>query len=156
MKNKIEFIEGEEFCRYNGILMTPENHRDLFGFYGEMEEYEYNDKKYIYLSLYDEENFKQGFDIDSSKIYIEAKDIKEAIFLFLHSVSCEETNYSYDDELDEAHGFAKEHTRLIVDFEQIERIQDIEILTEEIKSKLKIEEYFDFINALDLYYNKLS
>ena len=152
MKNKIEFIEGEKFCRYNGILMTPKNHRDLFGFYGEMEEYEYNNKKYIYLSLYDEENFN----IDSSKIYIEAKDIKEAIFLFLHSVSCEETSYSYDNPLDEAHGFAKEHTRLIVDFEQIERIQYIEILTEEMKSKLKIEEYFDFIDALDLYYNKLS
>ena len=108
MKNKIEFIEGEKFCRYNGVLMTPEKHKDLFGFYGEMEEYEYNNKKYIYLSLYDEENFKEAYNI-------EAEDIKEAIFLYLQNVS-----------------------------------------SEEIKSKLKIEEYLDFIDALDFYYNKLS
>ena len=27
----IEFVEGENWCRWNGILMTPRNHKKLFG-----------------------------------------------------------------------------------------------------------------------------
>ena len=27
----IEFVKGEEFCRWNGVLMNVENHRKLFG-----------------------------------------------------------------------------------------------------------------------------
>ena len=27
----IEFIENEEYCRWNGVLMSPENHKKLIG-----------------------------------------------------------------------------------------------------------------------------
>lgn len=31
----IEFIKGEKFCRWNGVLMSEENHKKLFGIDGE-------------------------------------------------------------------------------------------------------------------------
>ena len=35
--NKIEFIDGEEYLRFNGVLMTPEECIKLYGFDGEFD-----------------------------------------------------------------------------------------------------------------------
>lgn len=46
----IEFVKGEQYCRWNGVLMTPEKEAELTGITGAM--LVYNDKIIIYGGVY--------------------------------------------------------------------------------------------------------
>ena len=56
---RIEFIEGEPYCRFDGVMMTGEACKELYGFEGEFDMLDddtycindtiYTDKKFIDL-----------------------------------------------------------------------------------------------------------
>jgi hypothetical protein len=141
---KVNYVDGESFCRYNGVLMNPENMKKTFGFNGELEEIEINDKTIIIM---------YG---DDDLIYVDSDNIADAIYIYLYSKSYETTSVSYDNALDEAHGFSKEHKNKILEFKHVDEIPNIRVLTKEQKSKFKIDEYFEFLDEIDLSINKMA
>lgn len=140
----INYIEGEGYCRYNGVLMNPENMKKTFGFNGELEKIEINDKTIIIM--YGDDNL----------IYVESDNIVDAIYIYLYSKSYENVTHSFDNALDEVHGFSKEHKNRVLEFKHVDEIPNIRVLTKEQKSKLKIDEYFKFIDEIYLSIDKMA
>lgn len=142
MPNAIEFIDNEQYCRWKGNLMTPENCIALFGL--PVEEIHTLDDKTIII---------YG-DKDYTKLLIEGDSIQDAICIYIKFHSYENVEYSYDNALDEAHGFSKIHKsqKLLVNDQFLNGIKSISLLTEELKSKIKIDLATQYFTDLNKYY----
>lgn len=108
----IEFVDNEEWCRWNGELMSPENMIKLFGV----------DIAEVDGDIYYANDF----------IYIAAETMQEAIIKLLQSKSFTETDHYFEDRLDERHGFAKYDERTLVNFDDdlIDSINRIKLISE--------------------------
>lgn len=98
----IEFIEGEDYCRYNGIVLTPEYSTFLMGIdYSDYIEF----KNHIIITGYiNEERF----------IIINTDETIDAIMIYLDFLSYVETTHYYENALDERHGFSKEKFKTLI------------------------------------------
>lgn len=142
VKHDIEFIDGENYCRWKDVEMTPENRTKLFGL--PVEEIHKEDDKIIII--YGDEDY--------TKLLVEGNSIQDVICTYLKFISYEDTKYSYDNALDEAHGFSKKHVsrKLNLDQELLDSINEIRLLSSEIKSSINIELAFQYFQDLNNYY----
>ena len=128
----IEFIDNEEWCRWNGELMSPENMIKLFGV----------DIAEVDGNIYYANDF----------IYIAADTMQEAIIKLLQSKSFTETNHYFEDRLDERHGFAKYNEQTLVELDDnlIDSINRIKLLAESPEA-----EHWDFME-IQLFFRELN
>lgn len=128
----IEFIDGEEWCRWNGELMSPENRIKLFGV--------------------DIDDVEGDIYYANDSIYIAANTIQEAIIKLLELRSFVETDHYFENRLDERHGFAKYNERTLVKFDEdlIDTINKIKLLSESPETIhwdfMKIQSFFQELN----------
>ena len=144
MNNAVTFTDNENHCRWNGILMTPEQCLLRFGFL--LEDICIYEGKYIITA--GDESFTQTI--------IEAESIQEAICVYLKFISREEKSYYYDNALDEAHGFGKEKIlrTITLDNDLLEHIRTIELLTDEMRSEFNLDLALLFMNDLNKFYER--
>jgi hypothetical protein len=133
-KKEVTFAEGEKWCRYGGVLMSPENHKLEFGFIGEAGKYDDGT-----LWLYEEE---------LGSLFIEKETLLECYKVFILNSSENYTSIHYENELHEAHGFGESKTFRRFDCERLHYLDDISVLTPGLKSKINFELYWDFYNQL--------
>ena len=113
----IEFIDNEEFCRWNGVEMTDEEHIKQFGaVFNDLQ----NDMWYI-----------------NNHIYSGKSNYNEAFIDFLKSVSYTNNETTYDNALDYAHGFGRQFKNELVTIndELFESVRRIKLFSEEPDSK---------------------
>lgn len=137
----IEFLENEEYCRYNGMLCDESWYIDNFGLLiNEI----YHTDKYLIIETED-------------KYYIKAQSLNEAFYKWLLCFSRDRESYHYDNILDEEHGFSKKTVfkEYCVDEDTEKNINSIELWTPDIINEENIEKYLVFQTALDNYYSNL-
>ena len=141
----IEFNDDESYCRYNGMLCTPEKTTKMFG--GAFE----------YITIVEEHYIIYECLGDDFIIWVDTDSLQKAIELFIKFQCREEVSYHYDNALDEAHGFSKEHktSKLIVDEDFFDCLRNIKLLGEQKKRIFKIEKFLIFQKELDEYYSNL-
>ncbi len=141
----IEFKDEEEYCRYNGILCTPENMTEMFG--GAIDSITVIEGHCVIYECLDEDFV----------IWVDTDSLQKAIELFIKTQCREEISYSYSNAFDEAHGFSEEHksTRLIVNEDFFDCLRNIKLLGEQKKKTFKIKEFLDFQKELDEYYSDI-
>lgn len=139
--DRIEFVKGEKYCRFDGIVMTPEACIDLYGFDGEFELFDdgicvINGTTYTDKSLYD-------------------------IVMLLGTVHGEVEEYDViasQGRGRETYYFEKqlENTIVIpiVNLDCIKRIKPLKDLKDDYPN-LNIEKYDEFYGCLDKYHDKL-
>lgn len=141
----IEFIDDEEFCRWNGELTTPEYLINTLGIcFSECFEI---DNKLIII----------GSDIGNDiSVYVDAENINDAILLYLKSVAYKREIGTYDNALDERHGFAKVEETLVIDFHEYvqEEIKSIKLLSE--ATHINVEKCKELNKELNDYYKQLN
>lgn len=133
----IEFINNEEFCRWNGVEMTEEEQLKQFGAI-------YND-------------LQGGMWYINNHIYSNQPDYTEAIIDFLKSVSYTNSETTYDNALDYAHGFGRQFRNELVTIndELFESVRKIKLFSEEPDSKnWNLSKMLEFHNDLIQYYKK--
>lgn len=142
--SKLTWIEGES-ASWEDVEMTNERHQKRFG---------------CLELIYGEDNEVSGFvkledngDINTYRI---GNSEREVILKIINSYIYEASNYSYDDALAEAHGFSKEEKTLEISnaTELLEEVKSF-ILISELPSTIKVEDYEEFQDALDVYFEEL-
>ena len=133
----IEFIDNEEFCRWNGVEMTDEEQIKQFGaVFNDLQ----NDMWYI-----------------NNHIYSGKSNYNEAFINFLKSVSYTNNETTYDNALDYAHGFGREiKSELVtIDEELFKLVSKIKLFSEEPESKnWNLSKMLEFHTDLLQYYKK--
>lgn len=133
----IEFINNEEFCRWNGVEMTEEEQLKQFGAI-------YNDLQGNMWHI-------------NGHIYSNQPDYTEAIIDFLKSVSYTNSETTYDNALEYAYGFGRlVETEIVkINEELFKSIRKIKLFSEEPDSKnWNLSKMLEFHNDLIQYYKK--
>lgn len=137
-QNTIEFVDGETYCRFNGVEMTPEECKKLYGFDGE-------------FSILEED----AIGIDDT-LYTN-KPLCDVIILFgrVYGPISE-----YDNILDKGYGFgsysleASLVNTLVIPLRNLEMFKKIKPFEDFTKDypKIDIEKYKEFYDCLDKFY----
>ena len=138
---RIEFIEGEPYCRFDGVMMKPEVYMEVFGFDGE-------------LDMLDEDTY-----LVNGIVYTDKK-LGDLIKLFgeVHG-EVEE----YDEVLTEGRGFASYcaeaqlNNTVVIPLHYIEYLESIKPFNEFANDypNANIKKYIEFMDCLDEYYKNL-
>lgn len=142
MKNRIEFVNNEPYCRFDGILMTPENCKNLYGYEGE-------------INIYDDDTYE----IDNT-IYTDKKF--SDLIKILGDVHNEIEEY--DEILSQGRGFAshcaesKLNNTVVIPLTRINHIDKIKPfkMYKEDYPNLNIEKYIEFMDCLETYYKNIK
>lgn len=143
--SKLTWIEGENAC-WEGVEMTNEAHQKRFGCL-----------ELLYGNNDDIIGFTRLENDGTANIYYVGDSERQVILNLIKEATYEHTSYSYEDALAEAHGFSKEHKNLqIGNVESL--LEDIEefILISKLPNSVKVEDYEEFQDVLDIYYEELS
>lgn len=144
MNNKIEFIEGEPYCRYNGVLMNEEGCIKTFG---------YNED----LCMLDDVTV-----CIENKIYSE-HDISEIIKLLssynnttpewdiIYNGDPEPSSVTLRRKLDDTYVIRADDLEV---FDKVRRISPLKRLKKDYPN-ISIKKYMDYKDALDNYYTQL-
>ena len=137
---RIEFIKEEPYCRFDGIMMSDEASKELFGFEGE-------------LDILDNDTYQ----IDG--VVYTNKKLGDLIKLFgeIHS-EVEE----YDEILSQGRGFAahcaeeKLNNTIVILLKDIEHLKMIKPFNDFVKDypNANIKKYIEFMDCLNAYYEK--
>ena len=138
----IEFIDKEDHCRWNGVYMSPEHNLEVMGI----------DLDEVYEI--EECTMVTGYKENEKYIYaIDASNLVEAIILYLKCKTYTETYKSYENALDEEHGFAKKTYKQLIcvgeDF--YDDLKSIVLLKDH--PEINVELCKEFSKALDEYYD---
>ena len=131
----IEFIDGEDYCRWNGILMSPENHKDLFGIENEIEVLNEDFTIIIYDDwIYSDESF--------------GKTVL-SLGWKLHESELRDTNNSYIERM--------LLTKILIDEDSVSGLKGIKPIEDFFidYKNFDIEKYKEFYTELDKYYEDL-
>lgn len=139
--NRIEFIEGEPYCRFDGVMVEPEVYMEIFGFDGE-------------LDMLDEDTY-----LVNGIVYTDKK-LGDLIKLFgeVHG-EVEE----YDEILTEGRGFVAHYMEerlnntVVIPLHYIEYLESIKPFNEFANDypNANIKKYIEFMDCLDGYYKIL-
>ena len=139
--NRIEFIEGEPYCRFDGVMMEPEVYTEVFGFDGE-------------LDMLDEDTY-----LVNGIVYTDKK-LGDLIKLFgeVHGEAEE-----YDDALSSGRGFVAHYMEerlnntVVITLRHIEYLESIKPFNEFANDypNANIKKYIEFMDCLDEYYKNL-
>lgn len=137
---RIEFIKEEPYCRFDGIMMSDEAFKELFGFEGE-------------LDILDNDTYQ----IDG--VVYTNKKLGDLIKLFgeIHS-EVEE----YDEILSQGRGFAahcaeeKLNNTIVILLKDIEHLKMIKPFNDFVKDypNANVKKYIEFMDCLNAYYEK--
>lgn len=139
--NKIEFIEGEDFCRYNDILCDDEGCVKIYGYKED-------------LNVLDDTTI-----VHEGVLYTD-KDLYEVIQLI---ATYQGKSEDYDEMVNQGRGFASycEHTKYdcsyIIPEDWLDAFKDVKQIKpftsfKEDHPEISLEKYFEFQDALDKYY----
>lgn len=151
---KIDFIEGEEWCRIDGVLLDEQEWLKRTGIPGELEAYSDDDKQIIF----------------NNKIYTDTFCIGDIIPLIFYFYFEEGTNKEYDIISNSGRGqhshylqekYAGRNGAFILKSENFDIIKDMKIVPlSEFKKDFpdfNKQEYFKIMDSLDdYYYNKFN
>lgn len=142
--SKLTWIEGKN-ASWEGVEMTDKAHQERFGC---LELLYYEDQISGFVKLED------NGDINTYRMGNSEKDV---ILNIIKSHVYEASNYSYEDALTEEHGFSKEEKTLEIS-NATDLINDVEsfILIAELPDTIKVEDYEEFQDALDIYFEELQ
>jgi hypothetical protein len=137
--SKLTWLEGQD-ASWEGIEMTDEAHQKRFGCLG---------------LVYGKGDEIIGY-IDESDIYLKGVSEREAILKVMYNHLYDEISYSYDNALDERHGFAKEAQKLSMSCieEFIKTVQTF-ILIPEIPESVKVTVLQEFEDEIEKYFENL-
>lgn len=137
---RIEFIKEEPYCRFDGIMMSDEASKELFGFEGE-------------LDILDNDTYQ------INGVVYTNKKLSDLIKLFgeIHS-EVEE----YDEILSQGRGFAahcaeeKLNNTIVILLKDIEHLKMIKPFNDFVKDypNANIKKYIEFMDCLNAYYEK--
>lgn len=138
MSDKLTWNPGEN-ASWEGVEMTDYNHMMRFG---------------CNAIMYDCSDNAIGYIIGEDMYYIGASE-REAILSIINQHVRLKSDKYYESELDEAHGFVTTDTYNTIDNieSMVEIIKDF-ILIDEIPNTVKIDDYEEFMTALDDYFEK--
>lgn len=137
----IEFIEGEEHCRYNGVIMTPDNCEKLYGYSGEFD-------------ILDDDTYLIDGVIYTNKKF---KDLLKVLGTVNGSIE------EYDEILSQGRGFdgycteKKFENTLIIPLSELEDYEEVKPFEDFKKDypDLNVEKYIEFMDSLDEYYSQI-
>ena len=134
----IEFIKGEKFCRWNGVLMSPEKCIEVFGVDGEIQEITNK------LWIYDDVIYS---DFKISKILIKLGYVFQASSKADPILTHGYVNYQREQLEEELDG------KLIIDKNYIDILDNIKSFSEFYKDypNFNKEKYDTFYKELDVY-----
>ena len=140
--NKIEFIDGEPACRYNGILCNEEGLMKIFGYSEDL-------------------NVLDNTTIIHENVLYTDLDLYQVICLVS---TYQGTSEEYDEIINKGYGFTAhcEHThydnsyiiseQFVEDFKGVKQIKPFASFKEDYP-EISLEKYFEFQDVLDEYYN---
>ena len=140
--NKIEFKDDEEYLRFNGVLMTPEECIKLYGFDGEFDIL----KKDI-ISF-------NGTIYTNKKLYDVIKLLGEVHGEVEEYDVISSRGLGYEQHCHEA----QLNNTVVISLRSIEYVENVKPFMEYKKDypNLNVEKYIEFMDCLDEYYNGLK
>lgn len=138
--SRIEFIDKEEYCRFDGVLMTPEAAMNLYGYDGE-------------ITMLDEETYW----VDDT-IYTDKK--LGDIIMSLGEVHREVEEY--DEILSQGRGFARYcaeaalNNTVVIPIRFLDNLAKVKPFAsfKKVYPKFNLTKYIEFMDCLEAYYER--
>lgn len=144
-QNKIEFIEGEPFCRYNGVLMNKSGCIKIFGCSDEDLYCPDDDTVYIDNKIYSNKDFADLIKLAGT--YNDVTPEWDVVF----TKSYEPSGVSERRKIDNTYTIDADSIDLL--FKGIREILPLNQFEKDYPS-ISLKKYFEFHDALDQYYDQ--
>ncbi len=139
---RIEFIDGEPYCRFDGVLMGPEESKKLYGLEDEFDILDVNTYQ-IYDTIYTDKKFNELI-----KLLGEVHgEVEEYDVISSRGLGYEQHCHE-----------AQLNNTVVISLRSIEYVENVKPFMEYKKDypNLNVEKYIEFMDCLDEYYNGLK